>query len=222
MADVPVVDGMARDEVLAVLDRLLVLGLVDAIPLHGDDRLQSVHDLRVTPGGEQWLRQAARRARPAADAGLRGAVPLSEKRRRRAEFMQLLYDEVDGAVMPSVIPETIGAKMRLSPSETEAVVEYLENEGLVESLGGEVCLRHAGVQEVEQARSVPEQPTEHFPPYVFVHVEGNAYGVQAATVGSTQTVTVELAAQVPAIDAFIVEMRRLLEQLPISPEERRP
>lgn len=221
LGDVPTVDGMSRDEILAVLDQLLVVGHVAAIPLRGDDRLLSVRDLRVTPEGEQWLNQIARRARPAPEAGSRGAVPLDEKRRRRAEFMQLLYDQVDGGVMPSVPSETIGSEMGLSPTETDAVVEYLANEGLVEFVGGgEVSLMHGGVREVEQARSAPEQSTEHFPPYVSLHVEGNVYGLQAGTIGSTQTVIVDLADQRPAIDAFIVEMRQQLGRFPISAEER--
>lgn len=50
-----------------------------------------------------------------------------------------------------------------------------------------------------------------------VLIEGDAYGVQAA--GGNQAVTVNFAAELPAIKEFIEQFRSQLDQLPLSAEE---
>jgi ABC-type transporter Mla subunit MlaD len=52
-----------------------------------------------------------------------------------------------------------------------------------------------------------------------VNVGRDVYGLQAGTVGSTQDVTVELADERQAIEAFLAEVRRQLDRLPLSIEQ---
>lgn len=56
--------------------------------------------------------------------------------------------------------------------ETPEIVEYLIEEGLIESyaIGGAIKLTHWGLKEYEQAIYKPEEPTAHFLPVNIINV----------------------------------------------------
>ena len=219
--DAPVVAGMTRDDVLEVLDELLHDGLVTAVDLRGDDRLMSVRDVRITEAGRRAL-QTEISARPTARPGGRSGIGLEERRRRRAAFMHALYDAVDASPLPSVLPQALAEPAGLDLEDIEAVVQFLENDGLIasQSLDGDVSITHLGVKEVEQSLARPDEPTEHFPPATHIHVTGNVYGLQASTIDSTQHVTVVLQdSEREAIAAFTAAFRDALGALPEGERE---
>jgi hypothetical protein len=74
-----------------------------------------------------------------------------------------------------------------------------------------------GVDEVAQRLRQVEEKIASGLPDVSVHIEGNAYGLRVA--GIEQTVTVNLAAELPAVKEFVEEFRAQLDQLSLSPEQ---
>lgn len=100
---------------------------------------------------------------------------LERKRSQRLRLMIELYDMVDGFDAQPVETSQIGARLGLDTSKPEdlldvlKIVHYLRGEGLLIASGpaGEavrLTLTHKGVCEVEESRSRPALPTEHFPP----------------------------------------------------------
>jgi hypothetical protein len=134
--------------------------------------------------------------------------------------MQRLYDEANGGTFRSVDPEVIVARMGLKSFEAYSIVQDLVRAQLVyEAPDGEVNFTEAGIREVEQARESPSRETEHFPANVFFNIRGDAYGIQAGTRDSVQQVFVDIDAQLPAIEAFLEELRIRLDELPIPAEQ---
>lgn len=89
--------------------------------------------------------------------------------------MLVLYDAVDGFDAQSVELTRIAAGLDLKMSDPLNKIEvlkrvrYLQGEGLISFSGPpadprSIAITHQGVREVEQARSNPDRPTEHFPP----------------------------------------------------------
>lgn len=100
---------------------------------------------------------------------------LEKKRARRLEFMIELYDAVDGFDAQPVETAQVAARLGLQMSSADDRLEilkrvrFLQGEGLIAVSGSPgdakwVTITHQGVREVEEARSRPDQPTEHFPP----------------------------------------------------------
>jgi hypothetical protein len=136
-------------------------------------------------------------------------MPLDEERRRRMEFMQRLYDEIDGSPFAWVDLDMIGMRMDVDPPwEIGLIVDHLEKAGLLEqsAYDGEVRLTDAGMREVEKARLVSEERSEGVASSVLFHVQGDAYGVQVGTIGSAQSVGVEFSER-SAVEAFVRELR---------------
>lgn len=210
--DAPPLHGFSRDEVLDAIDPLLRAGLLDGIPNRGDDRLMAVRELVITDAGRVDLQRLLRaRPRPAAPA-----AGLDDRRRRRAAFMRALYELVDASTLASALPSAVAGPAGLTVQEAESVVEYLENDGLIEmqTFDGDVSITHRGIKEVEQSLARPDESTEHFPPAT-VYVAGDVYGLQAGTSRSTQQVEVAVdASALQAIEAFAWALREVLDDLP--------
>ncbi len=166
-------------EFMKCLDRLREDGLLDVAVLRGDGgRLQGAHLRRVLP-------------RALREVGLwpRAATPLEEKKRRRLEFMQRLYQVTERRTLNVVSIDRLAAALGWSHTEAAAVVEYLSAEALIEpGMGNQASITHDGVVEVEEALEDPSRPTEHFPAVNLVMVQGSVVGsqIQAGTIGSEQ------------------------------------
>lgn len=216
--DLPPFDGYGRNDVLLEIDAMLRAGLLGGIPNRGDDRLLAVRELVLTAPGAEELRRL-RRTRPRQGAPATG---LEDRRRRRAVFMRALYELVDASTLASVLPSEVGRAAGLASEEAESVVEYLENDGLVETqtFDGDLSITHRGVTEVEQSLARPDEPTEHFPPAATVYVAGDAYGFQVGTSHSTQQVELALEADARgAIAAFAQALREAVAELPQETRE---
>ncbi len=89
---------------------------------------------------------------------------LAERRRRRLEFMNRLYEVAEGRTLNVVSIDQLAIELGWPDSEASAVVEYLNAEGLIEhEIGNQASITHAGIVEVEEALEYPTRPTEHFP-----------------------------------------------------------
>lgn len=99
---------------------------------------------------------------------------LERKRSRRLRLMIELYDMVDGFDAQPVETTQIASRLGLDTSKPEdlldvlKIVHYLHGEGLLVISGPSggatrLTLTHKGVCEVEESRSRPALPTEHFP-----------------------------------------------------------
>ncbi len=114
-------------------------------------------------------------------------MSLEEEGQPRMEFMRRLKDEIDGSSAWSVDPRIIGNRMGLDGWDTRAIVNQLVEAAFVEEVyGEEVHLTDAGRREVEQSQSVSTD--SQMTPNISMYFGGNAYGVQAGTVGSNQYV----------------------------------
>ena len=146
-------------------------------------------------------------------------MSLEEESQQRMEFMRRLKDEIDESSVSSVDPRIIGNRMGLGGLESYAIVHQLVDAALVEEIyDGEVRLTDASRREVEQSQ--PKSTEAHVTPNISMYFSGNAYGVQAGTVGSNQYVAVDLASERPAIQSFLAALRQELDELPISSEGR--
>jgi hypothetical protein len=92
---------------------------------------------------------------------------INEKKHNRYKFLKLLYKLSDGNKYYNISFSKLGEKLRFSEEESDAISEYLNDEGLVEiSIGGQINITHSGIIEVEQSISQPGKPTKHFPPII--------------------------------------------------------
>lgn len=114
-----------------------------------------------------------------------------ERTHQRFQFLKTVYELTDGNPYSFVDMWKIGEKQGLSPSETQSIVTWLSNEGLLGDgfIGGGISISHGGVQEIETALSHPKQSTRYFPPVInIVNVENmNNSQIQQGTTTSTQS-----------------------------------
>src|SRR2546425_78917 len=108
---------------------------------------------------------------------------IEKKRADRLRFMNALYD-LSGANTSNIVATAeilASAGIDLRDEAVEALAQYLAGQGLIIPYWSlesrepdEVAITHGGIVEVEEARSAPELPTEHFPPAInIIHVGGD-------------------------------------------------
>lgn len=218
---------LAGDDLMAIVGELLERNLISAGHVNNaGGHLSSVWDVRVTGRGHADLIEFRRRHRGQDHAVERiVATPLEGKRKRRLEFMNALYELTNGSRTASVNMWALGEQLGWERSAVDGTVEYLEGEGLLEfvALGGELVITHLGVLEVEQALGEPDQGTEHFPPFNFIHV-GSMVGsvIQQSSPGATQQVEVPSGEALMQLRALVSELRNdVLPALDIGDEDRR-
>jgi hypothetical protein len=208
-------DGMERDRTMDVVNELLDRRWAEAQAKNaGDGRLLSVRGLRSTSLGKAAMNDLRREALGSTTAT---CLPIAEKKQRRAELMAQLYGFTGGLALKDIGVDDLAELLGWSVDDTNAVLEYLEKEGLVELLGfgPMVGITHAGVVEVEYALEHPEKPTEHFLPHTVVIVQGDMHGsqIQAGTVASHQEQHVALTDALDEVRAFVDAFRDALSEL---------
>ena len=134
---------------------------------------------------------------------------IEERSRYRFQFLKTVYDLTDGDPHSYVDMWEIGENQGLSRADTQNIVTWLSDEGLLGdgSIGGGINISHKGVQEIETALSHPKQETRYFPPVINIVNIGNMTNsqIQQGTTGNTQSFT-----QAPAsMDSIRDEMEKL-------------
>jgi hypothetical protein len=118
-------------------------------------------------------------------------MSIEEKKKDRFLFLKMLYEKTDGNAQLIISRFTIGKELGFDIQKTRNVVDYLKGEYLIESvtLDGGIKILHNGVVEIEESMSKPNEPTEHFSPVNFIHVENmHNSNIQQGTNNSTQTI----------------------------------
>jgi hypothetical protein len=107
----------------------------------------------------------------------------------RYRFLESVHDTTDGdRFRPTNVAE-VAAVVGLSKEAAEGIAQFLVDEGLLKwhSFGGFIVITHAGRKEVEQARREPAEPTQHFLPANYIHIEHmTGSQLQQGTTGSVQ------------------------------------
>jgi hypothetical protein len=113
----------------------------------------------------------------------------------RYRFLESVHDTTDGDRFRPTNVADVAAALGLSKEAADGIAQYLVDEGLLKwhSFGGFIAITHAGRKEVEQARREPAQPTQHFLPANYIHIE-NMTGsqLQQGTTGSIQHISQSL------------------------------
>jgi hypothetical protein len=221
---VPAVAGIDRDQLLEAAAELIARGWVTAGAVnHGDNKLLSVRNLRITSAGVAALDDLRRqhRGEPMERAP---SASLEEKKAQRLTYMNALYDATDGSTSAAVDMWELGQGLGWDRPTIDRTVEYLDAEDLLTfvAMGGAISITHRGVVEVEQSRSHPEAPTEHFPATVNVLNVQTMYGsqIQQGSPGGSQTMEIVQGVQVNELLGLIQEIRdRALPLLDVDGDE---
>ena len=154
---------------------------------------------------------------------------VDRRRAQRTQFMNELYDIVDGADFEPVDAGRVAKRLGLDNSRPEdqteslKITRYLEGEGLVKltARGNVVSLTHRGVREVEQARDQPEAPTKHFAPINLVYAETiTNSAIQQGSPGATQSLTVTTQSNLQELRNFLRSVRDSMDQLGLDEERQ--
>lgn len=222
----PRVEGVGDDVLMQAANELLARSWISAeFERNGRGQLFFVQGARITDTGRSALTEIRRKFRgqdpDMASAG--GLSTLERKRQRRLEYMQALYDETGGSTNVAVDMWELGDQLGWSREDTDHTVEYLGEEGLLETvaMGGTICITHQGVVEVEASISRPNDATEHFPARNVINVGTMiASQIQQDSAGATQTTQVIAADSAQELLEVIRQLRsEVLPELELGKDD---
>lgn len=146
---------------------------------------------------------------------------------QRTQFMNELYDLVDGSDLQPIRTQKVAERLGFGPeghTEVQKIARYLEGEYLVKltgMIGSTICLTHDGVREVEEARSQPDQPTEHFAPISIVYAETiTNSAIQQGSPRASQSLTLMSENNLQQVQAFLRSLQDSLSQLELGESEQ--
>jgi hypothetical protein len=101
---------------------------------------------------------------------MRDNYSLDVKKATRFKILEQVYKETGGSENTILDMYEIGKELNLPTDLNEITFEYLTGERLLEykALGGIVGITHYGIQQYEQAISVPEEESKYFPPVTII------------------------------------------------------
>jgi hypothetical protein len=157
---------------------------------------------------------------------------IRERQSRRFQFLKLLHDKANAFYDTEAkrtnttfrIPiADLGSQLGFPPVETEQIVRYLCEEGLIGRVSGTVYILHAGIKEVEDALTKPDRPTEHFAAGVINYLIQADQIInspfQQGTYDSTQTVSFSLETR-QETEKFIQLLKGQLPELFLNTQDR--
>lgn len=155
---------------------------------------------------------------------------IKQRKAQRTQFMNELFDMADGSTMDFVSTKDIAERLGLAFEQGEDLGEvmnhaqYLEEEGLIKSIGmmmSKVRLTHNGVREIEEARSQPDEPTEHFTSINLVYAESiSNSNVQQGSPGANQYLTVVGQEGVQRLEPIVQALRESIDDLDLEEADR--
>jgi len=157
---------------------------------------------------------------------------IRERQSERFKFLKHLYDEKQNfyateaqksSQIPLFSPDDLGNELGFTAIETEQIVRYLSDEGLVKRVTFKsITITHRGIIEVEDALTKPDQPTEHFPPNVVQYIisaqQITNSSIQQGTVDST--IITFSSSTLGSMRKFIETLRSILPDLPVSNDDK--
>jgi hypothetical protein len=103
-------------------------------------------------------------------------------------------------------------------------VAYLEQDALVKRIGtsaAAIWLTKKGVDEVEEARLHPNQPTRYLAPINIVHAETFSHSaIQQGSPEATQSLTIINQSNLQELETFLDALRKSIDQLGLSIEQQ--
>jgi len=145
---------------------------------------------------------------------------LNELNAQRFAFLRKVAQDTNSDPDSMVDMWEVGEELGYSRSQTERVVHYLVEEGLLQhmAIGGIISITHQAVKELESAIRKPSQPTEHFPPVNIMYVASMQNSqVQQGTSRSTQTGNLS-AGDLDVMRDWVEEAQNRLQELDLNPE----
>ncbi|MCC6476650.1 hypothetical protein IT157_06295 [bacterium] len=135
---------------------------------------------------------------------------IEQKKADRFLCLRAAYEATEGRSPRFFNIWEIGASLGLPREETRDVFEYLKGEYLVEPKfgGGGFMITHAGVVEIEEALTHPNEKTEHFPPFSLIVNTGTIINQSVRGDNNVVSATSEIsAATKDELPKLLTEMR---------------
>jgi len=150
------------------------------------------------------------------------AERIKELQRQRFQYLNKLYETVDGREDRYASYEKVGEEFGFDKDLSYRIAEYLKGEFLLEfvTLGGGIKITHFGIQEVEQALAEPDQSTTHFMPVNVINI-GTMTNSQIQQ-GSNNSIQTQIIDQdkIPAIQEFIQKLSNSMEELGLEENDK--
>jgi hypothetical protein len=149
--------------------------------------------------------------------------PLEERRAQRFQFLHAVYEESEGSAGRLLRFSDIAEKLGIDEGRAREIVGYLIGERLLEwGAMGMIELTHWGLKEVEAALLAPDEPTEHFPPFVvaenYMHIGSISHSqIQQGTTASRQAMNLQEADE---LRTLVADVRAALVQFRLGEEEQ--
>ncbi len=197
LPDVPNVEPAVAAEAAVELEHRRWIA-VDS-PRRADGKVPTIVRPRITPQGTEALNNY--RAQHIGVPETSGTTVLEDtiesKDRRRAQFMQQLYDATNGSQQRFVKASDIGDEFGWPSSESVKVADYLDGKRLVKYIASDylMAITQRGIEEVEQSRRKPEEPTANLPALntynttVVIHGSVSGSQIAAGSPGASQILT---------------------------------
>jgi hypothetical protein len=149
----------------------------------------------------------------------------------RTRFMDALYDTAQGSlnvpIHASQVADRLGLDFRDNDEhqrEIVNVVNYLSEKRLVERIGtgaAGVMLTQRGVDEVEEARNHPNQPTSHLAAINLVYAETITHSaIQQGSPEATQALTIINQSGLQELETILHSLKQSIDELQLSNEQQ--
>jgi hypothetical protein len=156
---------------------------------------------------------------------------IKERIALRTRFMNELYDTAQGSldvpIHASQVADMLGLDFRGNDEhqrEIVNVVNYLSERRLVKRIGtgaAGVMLTQRGVDEVEEARNHPNQPTSHLAAINLVYAETITHSaIQQGSPEATQSLTIINQSNLQKLKTFLHSLKQSIDQLELSNEQQ--
>lgn len=147
-------------------------------------------------------------------------MTIKEKQARRFNFLQRVYEIVDGVQHRPVDGREVGRELDYDSEETNNIFYYLLEKGLIKGYGAGLSLTITlfGIEEVESAATNPESPTIYFPEHVINNINIGTMTnstIQQGSHGSNQAVNFNKEL-VPDLQQILEELNQSLDKLVLS------
>jgi hypothetical protein len=148
-------------------------------------------------------------------------IEVKQIKKDRFDFLRTLYDETGGDIWKSYFIADIGRKLGFDPAKAEKIAQYLHDERLIEIISKDRDIRilHAGIQEVENALSKPDKPTEHFPALHIIHIGKMDHSQIAQASAGAMQLNILTADDRRAIENDLTSLNESIDQLKLAPED---
>lgn len=153
-------------------------------------------------------------------------TPVDKIRYKRFLFLKNLYDKSNASSSKFVSKLEITRDLNIKEEDTQEIMQYLNNEGLIQNLTLspiQMMISHQGIKEVEDSLSNPTVATSHFPAQIIyntINIEKMKNSqIQQSTKSSTQNATFNINDK-DLFNKFIEQIKTELPKLNLNNEDK--